>query len=501
MNANTMLVAGILIVCILQIHTADAAGEEPLIVAIAEEAPFVYVDSKSNDTVYTGFIPDLVKDIMKRMKRDYEFKLVDSEEEMVSAVETGDADIASLMTSRLEVEKRIDLSKPYLSSGIAIMMMKPESNGWKRIGDPGYLINALKDNNNLLLPFSIEVWVLVVIAYVVVSLFLFVINRFNPYEGRKRASRNEANVDKDNLNCCGSFWIVMSTLQWQGYERSPKSLAGRLVLVGWFAFVTFILVAYTANLVTLMQSRGSQGDAHALMSPIQSLEDLGKQTEVKYGIINGTMAHKTLRSSTNELHQDMWSRVQNQEGDFPGISKGLSEAMSALTKTNGENAVLVDYHRAKHAAGTDCRLRYVYTDMASYGYRFGINKASDLDVELNKALLEIREDGSVSLLQKKWFADKAVCSLENSSETKAEKKADEPTPCQVKFRPLYMADILGVVVLFLLVLVLAFIVMILEVVCFRIRSAGRFEPISKTPCDEPDLKELTGEPASPVEEC
>lgn len=74
------------------------------------------------------------------------------------------------ITITSERERVIDFSKPFMSLGISIMIKKPMKQ------KPGVF--------SFLNPLSKEIWVSVLFAYVGVSIVLFVVSRFSPYEWR-----------------------------------------------------------------------------------------------------------------------------------------------------------------------------------------------------------------------------------------------------------------------------------------------------------------------------
>ena len=64
-----------------------------------------------------------------------------------------------------------------------------------------------------------------------------------------------------------------------------RSLSGRIVGSVWWFFTLIIISSYTANLAAFLTTSRMQ-------SPIESADDLAKQTVIKYGTVEGgsTMA-------------------------------------------------------------------------------------------------------------------------------------------------------------------------------------------------------------------
>lgn len=79
------------------------------------------------------------------------------------------ADVAvAPLTITLVREEVIDFSKPFMSLGISIMIKKPQKS------KPGVF--------SFLDPLAYEIWMCIVFAYIGVSVVLFLVSRFSPYE-------------------------------------------------------------------------------------------------------------------------------------------------------------------------------------------------------------------------------------------------------------------------------------------------------------------------------
>lgn len=79
-------------------------------------------------------------------------------------------------------------------------------------------------------PFALEVWIYWLVAYVVVSVTLYIVARFSPYEwedqnaGKLFSSTNE-DISRSHLNrftLSNSFWFTIGSLMQQGSDISPK---------------------------------------------------------------------------------------------------------------------------------------------------------------------------------------------------------------------------------------------------------------------------------------
>lgn len=71
---------------------------------------------------------------------------------------------------------------------------------------------------------------------------------------------------------------------------SPRSLSGRIVGGVWWFFTLIIISSYTANLAAFLT-------VERMVSPIESAEDLAKQTEIAYGTLDSGSTKEFFRVS------------------------------------------------------------------------------------------------------------------------------------------------------------------------------------------------------------
>ena len=143
-------------------------------------------------------------------------------------------------------EQVVDFTKPFMNTGISIMIQKPERAGNKVFA--------------FLTPLAVEIWICIFFAYVAVSIVLFLISRLNPYqlqimkeletdyggdnfaenkEDRGLEVRRESIVSRVSLleaeerhefskSIINSFWFSLGALMQQGSELQPKTLSGKI---------------------------------------------------------------------------------------------------------------------------------------------------------------------------------------------------------------------------------------------------------------------------------
>ena len=104
------------------------------------------------------------------------------------------------------------------------------------------------------------------------------LRRFSPYEWDNPHPCNEQEVLVNEFSLCNSMWFTVGSLMQQGSDLTPKSISTRMIAAMWWFFTLIMISSYTANLAAFLT-------VERMESPIESAEDLAKQTKIKYGCL------------------------------------------------------------------------------------------------------------------------------------------------------------------------------------------------------------------------
>ncbi|XP_077661984.1 glutamate receptor 4 isoform X6 [Eretmochelys imbricata] len=299
----------------------SAIENRTVVVTTILEAPYVMF-KKNHDTFegndkYEGYCVDLASEIAKHIGIKYKIAIVpdgkygarDPETKiwngMVGELVYGKAEIAvAPLTITLVREEVIDFSKPFMSLGISIMIKKPQKS------KPGVF--------SFLDPLAYEIWMCIVFAYIGVSVVLFLVSRFSPYEWHTEEPEDGKEGPSDQppneFGIFNSLWFSLGAFMQQGCDISPRSLSGRIVGGVWWFFTLIIISSYTANLAAFLT-------VERMVSPIESAEDLAKQTEIAYGTLDSGSTKEFFRDKTSALS------LSNVAGVFYILVGGLGLAM------------------------------------------------------------------------------------------------------------------------------------------------------------------------------
>uniref|UniRef100_A0A4W5KPR9 Glutamate receptor n=1 Tax=Hucho hucho TaxID=62062 RepID=A0A4W5KPR9_9TELE len=378
------------------------------------ESPYVmykrnYLSLEGNDR-YEGYCVDLAAEIAKHVGIRYKLSVVadgkygarDPETKtwngMVGELVYGRADIAvAPLTITLVREEVIDFSKPFMSLGISIMIKKPQKS------KPGVF--------SFLDPLAYEIWMCIVFAYIGVSVVLFLVSRFSPYEWHldenDEAKDPQSPPDPPNdFGIFNSLWFSLGAFMQQGCDISPRSLSGRIVGGVWWFFTLIIISSYTANLAAFLT-------VERMVSPIESAEDLAKQTEIAYGTLDSGSTKEFFRRSKIAVYEKMWSYMKSAEPSV--FAKTTPEGVARVRKSKGKFAFLLESTMNEYIEQRKpCDTMKVGGNLDSKGYGVATPKGSALRTPVNLAVLKLSEQGILDKLKNKWWYDKGECGTKDS---------------------------------------------------------------------------------------
>uniref|UniRef100_A0A674EAA8 Glutamate receptor n=1 Tax=Salmo trutta TaxID=8032 RepID=A0A674EAA8_SALTR len=294
----------------------DSLANKSLRVSTILVEPYVMF-KKSDKPLYgndrfEGYCIDLLRELSGILGFHYEVRLVEDGKYGALEESTGQWNgmVRELMDHKADLvvaplaityvrEKVIDFSKPFMTLGISILYRKPNGT------NPGVF--------SFLNPLSPDIWMYILLAYLGVSCVLFVIARFSPYEWYNPHPCNpDSDVVENNFTLLNSFWFGIGALMQQGSELMPKALSTRIVGGIWWFFTLIIISSYTANLAAFLT-------VERMESPIDSVDDLAKQTKILYGVVEdgSTMTFFKKNKEASALG------VQNIGGIFIVLAAGL----------------------------------------------------------------------------------------------------------------------------------------------------------------------------------
>jgi hypothetical protein len=207
----------------------QAIGNKTFKIAVRTEEPFLFYNETDKDGNYlekndrfTGYSVDLIKKIQHTLKFKFELYLVSDNKNgnyekdkgewngLIGEILKGNADLAIAdLTITYDRKKVVDFTNPFMNLGIGILYVKPPSK-------PKNLFSFLD-------PFKTDVWLYTGLAYICISVLVFVLSRINndDWESSHPCNQDPEEVESiwNILNC---VWLMMGSIMGQGSDILPK---------------------------------------------------------------------------------------------------------------------------------------------------------------------------------------------------------------------------------------------------------------------------------------
>uniref|UniRef100_A0A671Q655 Glutamate receptor n=1 Tax=Sinocyclocheilus anshuiensis TaxID=1608454 RepID=A0A671Q655_9TELE len=335
-----------------------------------QEEPYVTLKKSDKALVgndrFEGFCIDLLKELASILGFSYEIHLVpdgkygfqDDKGQwngMIKELMEHRADLAvAPLTITFMREKAIDFSKPFLNTGISILYRRPNST------NSGFF--------SFLNPMTPDIWVYILLAYLGVSC---------------------SDVVENNFTLLNSFWFGVGSLMQQGSELMPKALSTRIIGGIWWFFTLIIISSYTANLAAFLT-------VERMDSPVDSADDLAKQTKIEYGVVKDGATMSFFKKSRVSTFEKMWAFMSSRQST--SFVKSIEDGIQRVLKS--DYALLMESTTIEYVTRRNCNLTQVGGIIDSKGYGIG----SPYRDKITIAILSILEDGRLHMLKEKWWS-------------------------------------------------------------------------------------------------
>lgn len=189
-----------------------------------------------------------------------------------------------------------------------------------------------------------------------------------------------------------------------------RSVAGRIVGSVWWFFTLIIISSYTANLAAFLT-------VERMVTPINSADDLAKQTEVEYGTLMHSSTQEFFRLQTGKIpvFARMWEFMNARKHVFV---RKYEEGIQRVRESKGKYAFLMESTKNEYInERKPCDTMKVGRNLDAKGYGVATPVGSNLRDRLNLAVLTMLENGDLARLENKWWYDRSECKNGESKES------------------------------------------------------------------------------------
>ncbi|XP_071445424.1 glutamate receptor ionotropic, kainate 2-like [Hetaerina americana] len=378
----------------------ESLQNKTFIILTALSPPYGYLRHSStklsgNDR-FEGFGIDLIHEISLLLGFNYTFRIqhdgvygslnrkTGQWNGMIRELMDYRADLAITdLTITYDREGAADFTMPFMNLGISILYKKPTK-------EPPSLFSFLS-------PFSREVWMYMLAAYLGVSILLFFMARISPAEwNNPYPCIEEPDTLENQFSLKNSLWFTIGSLMQQGSEIAPIGVSTRMVAGIWWFFTLIMVSSYTANLAAFLT-------VESMSTPIKNAEDLAKQNVIKYGAKRDGSTAAFFRDSNYSTYQRMWEFMVNNPDVFTSSN---DEGVNRVKNSNGKYAFLMESTSIEYVVERECDVSQVGGLLDAKGYGIAMRKDSSYRNALSAAVLKLQEVGKLYALKVKWWKEK-----------------------------------------------------------------------------------------------
>ena len=333
----------------------ETGQRQALRVAVKQIAPFVLKDGKE----LSGFSIDLWNAVAQSLGVNTAWVEVATVSDQLQAVKRGSADAAiAAITITKEREAYVDFTQPYFDSGLQIMVHAQPGHRWLDVFDsfPWPTIGAL-------------IAIFVAMMFVMANI-LWIVERRTSEHFRKGYFKGIGE---------GLWAVALIVATGEHGDRQSARVVKRLIVF----FMWLVGVVLIAQLTATISSTQT---IDRLSSKIHGPADLAGR---KIATVPGTVA-------ANYLDEQGLQYM-----DVASAEEGCELVLSGDVQAFVFDAPTLQYLATKRGNGV---LRVVGPIFAAQKYGVAVPDGSPLRKRINKALLELFEDGKYKALYNKWFS-------------------------------------------------------------------------------------------------
>jgi ABC-type amino acid transport substrate-binding protein len=336
-------------------NAAEPSVQTPVRVTTKQLVPMVILEGDK----MSGFSIDLWTEIAKRLDLPYTWVVVDTVRDQINSVRDGTADVSIAGISMTpEREQLIDFSFPILDAGLQILVSENRDRGFF-----DYISGFLG------LPLlKMLLWL---------SLFLFVIANLLWFYDRFTGKRNYPETYFRGMG--EALWWTSVTLATGSYgEKEPTGAFRKTIVILWI----FLGVVLVSNLTAAITTASTLA---VFQERIKSVNDLpGKRIAT---VPNTTAAQYLSRQGIEVVP------VPKIEDGFKQLEQGAVDAVVF-------DSPVLQYFAAHEGRG---KVRTAGTVFRQEYYGIAFPEDGKLREPVNRAILEMRTDGTYQRVFDKWF--------------------------------------------------------------------------------------------------
>ncbi|XP_052802118.1 glutamate receptor 4-like isoform X2 [Mya arenaria] len=376
-------------------HVPEPFKDKYFTVIAKMDEPFVMRTGRPWPNDYEGFCVDVLREL-SRLLNNFNYSIIEPDvsrakangksvwDDIINQLKIGNASMAiGAFAVTAAREATISFSYTIISSSVSLLLRRPPDT-----------VNYFQ----FLGPFSWRLWLLIIGFVLVVGFGLFFMARFDSTQ----------NGSSQRFDLKESIWYATTVLLQGSSEYSPQTTCMRTI-VAFFWFCTLVInAAYTANLAAFLTLQ--QNDDR-----IKSVDHLARQIKVKYGVLNNSDLMEFFKKSRDDPYERMWTFMKLNEAVsiLPERAFGVKSVLEKDNYIYLDDGVINNY-----MAQSNCELESIEQNFGVKHFSMGLPKGAPYRGDINRALLKLKEDGTLDRLRNKWWSSSTNCTRDQVTKTK-----------------------------------------------------------------------------------
>ncbi|XP_060523976.1 glutamate receptor ionotropic, kainate 2-like [Cylas formicarius] len=366
-------------------------GAPYLMARVPEEGKIFYGNSR-----FEGYSMDIMQEICNVLNCSFTFELVPDGKYgnfdpvkkewngLIGHLLERKADLAICdLTITYERRRAVDFTMPFMTLGISVLYARA-------VKEPPELLSFSH-------PLSLDVWLYMATAYLVVSMIIFLVARINPNDWENPHPCDPRPTELENIwtirNC---FWLTLGSIMQQGCDLLPKGISTRMAAAMWWFFSLIMTASYTANMAAFLTMER--------MGPtIERAEDLAGQTKIKYGCLAGGSTCSFFKDTNFSTYHQMW--IQMESADPTVFERSNADGVKRVLSSKRTYAFLMESATIEYEIERQCDLMQVGGPIDSKGYGIAMTTNFQYRKSFNEAILKMQEMGTLHRLKEKWWKE------------------------------------------------------------------------------------------------
>ncbi|GJZ21603.1 extracellular ligand-binding receptor [Tanacetum coccineum] len=326
----------------------------------------VSYDDQTNSTIVSGFCAEVFRAAFNALAHDVAFEFIPFMKEaevgkvnyndLIDRVHDGvfDAAIGDI-TITSNRSKYVDFTLPFTDVGHATLSRNADTNIWI-----------------FMKPLSSDLWVVSACFFILLGFVIWILEHRVNEEFQGSAAQQIGTT----------FWFAFSTLVYAHREKLQSNLS-RFVVIVWLFVVLVLVSSYTATLSSLLT--------------VEQIQLASKRGSIGYN--SGSIFQGTLVRNLN--FQDTRLKPYNSAEEY-------ADALSRGSKRGGVDAIVDEIPYIKEfLADYPSGYSMTVSKITSNGFGFAFPKGSSLAPEMSIQIAKLREDGTLKLMEDKWFNEQS----------------------------------------------------------------------------------------------